>query len=209
MTKYPLISLEVVGPAAIFARPDTGAVPISYPVPTYSAVKGMFESVIWRKSVYIRPTRVEICTPVRYERYVTNYGGPLRKSDQIRKNNNYQLKATILVDVHYCLYAEVKEKKRHGTRDHAKELWDWFNDRLAKGQTYYTPCLGWKEFVPSYFGPIREKDENGGKIGPDKTVNVIVPSLLHSMWEGGKVAPTFRQNVEIKEGVMIYEDGKR
>ena len=209
MDTYPLIALEVIGPAAMFARPDTGATPISYPVPTYSAAKGMFEAVAWRKSVYIRPTCVEICTPIRYERYVTNYGGPLRKSDQIKKNNNYQLNATILVDVHYRLYAEVKEKKRGGTKDHAKELWERFNERLANGQTYYTPCLGWKEFVPSYFGRIRKEDKNGSEIEPDKTVNIIIPSLLHSMWEHGKVAPTFRQNVEITEGVMIYEDGVR
>lgn len=209
MEKYPFISLEVTGFAAMFARPDTGATPISYPVPTYSAAKGMFESVAWRKSVYIRPTRVEICAPIRYERYVTNYGGPLRKSDQIKKNNNYQLHATILVDVHYRLYAEVKEKKRSGKKDHARGLWERFNVRLAEGQTYYTPCLGWKEFVPSYFGPIREKDRNGSEIQLDKTVNVIIPSLLHSMWEQSKVSPTFRQNVEIKDGVMIYEDGQR
>ena len=209
MAGYPDIALEIIGPAAMFARPDTGATPISYPVPTYGAAKGMFEAVAWRKSVYIRPTRVEICAPIRYERYVTNYGGPLRKSVQISKNNNYQLPATILVEVHYRLYAQVKEKKRAGKKDHARELWERFNQRLAEGQTYYTPCLGWKEFVPRYFGPIREKDKNGSKIEPDRTVNVILPSILHSMWDCGRVAPTFRQNVEIKKGVMLYEDGKR
>ena len=207
MLEYPTIALEVEGPAAMFTRPDTGATPISYPVPTYSAVKGMFETVAWRKSVYIRPTRVEICKPVRYERYVTNYGGPLRKPSQIKESNNYQLIATILVDVHYRIYAEVKQKKRGGTKDHAKGLWERFDERLASGQTYYTPCLGWKEFVPRYFGPLRERDEDGNKIEPDKNVNVIIPSLLHSIWEHGRPQPTFRQNVEIKEGVMIYEDG--
>ena len=208
MEEYALISLEVVGPAAMFTRPDTGAAPISYPVPTYSATKGLFEAVAWRRSVYIRPIRVEICTPIRYERYITNYGGPLRKPTQITRNNNYQLNATILADVHYRLYAEVREKRRGGKRDHAKELWERFNDRLTNGQTYYTPCLGWKEFVPSYFGPIREKDRNGRKIEPDKNVNIIIPSLLHSMWNRGKIKPTFRQNVEIREGLMNYEDGK-
>ena len=208
MPRYPIISLEVVGPAAMFTRPDTGATPISYPVPTYSAAKGMFEAVAWWSSVYTRPTRVEICRPIRYERYITNYGGPLRKPDQIKKNNNYQLIATILVDVYYRIYAEVKGKKRSGTKDPAKVLWERFNERLANGQAYYTPCLGWKEFVPSYFGPIRERDENGNSIEPDKTVNVVIPSLLHSMWEHRKLQPIFRQNVEIKEGVMLYEEGK-
>jgi CRISPR-associated protein Cas5d len=82
-----------------------------------------------------------------------------------------------------------------------------FNERLANGQAYYTPCLGWKEFVPSYFGPIRERDENGNSIEPDKTVNVVIPSLLHSMWQHRKLQPIFRQNVEIKEGVMLCEEG--
>ncbi len=41
MNGYPTIALEVAGPAAMFTRPDTGATPISYPVPTYSAAKGM------------------------------------------------------------------------------------------------------------------------------------------------------------------------
>src|SRR5262249_36414991 len=102
-----LICLEVAGPAAMFTRPDTGATPISYPVPTYSAAKGIFDAVLWRSNIYVRPTRVEVCQPIRYERYVTNYGGPLRKAKQIDQDNNYQLLATILVDVCYRLFGEV------------------------------------------------------------------------------------------------------
>src|SRR5947209_2916304 len=110
------IALEIEGPAAMFTRPDTGATPISYPVPTYSATKGIFDAVLWRSNIYVRPTRVEVCRPIRYERYVTNYGGPLRKTTQIKENNNYQLIATILVDVCYRLFAEVREKRRSGQR---------------------------------------------------------------------------------------------
>jgi CRISPR-associated protein Cas5d len=210
MPEYPIIALEVKGPAAMFTRPDTGATPISYPVPTYSAAKGLFEAVLWRSNIYIRPTRVEACSPVRYERYVTNYGGPLRKTIQIKENNNYQLIATILVDVHYRIYAAVKEKKRSGQRkmEYAEEFKKEFDRRLEDGQTFYTPCLGWKEFVPSYFGPLRNTDKSGNRIEPDRTVNVIIPSFLHSMWEHGKVRPTFRQNVEVREGILNYEDGR-
>jgi CRISPR-associated protein Cas5d len=198
---YPVIALEVAGPVAMFTRPDTGATPISYPVPTYSAAKGMFEAILWRSNIYVRPTRVEICKPIRYERCITNYGGPLRKLTQIKGNNNYQLNATILVNVDYRIYAEVKEKRRSGQRkmDYAEEFKKEFNRRLENGQTFYTPCLGWKEFVPSYVGPLRP----GTK--PDESMNLVIPSLLHSMWERHKLRPTFRQNVEVKAGVMLYE----
>jgi CRISPR-associated Cas5-like protein len=39
------VSLDVAGPAAIFTRPDSGASFLSYPAPTYSALKAIFECV--------------------------------------------------------------------------------------------------------------------------------------------------------------------
>lgn len=206
------VSFEIAGPAAMFARPDTGSSPISYPVPTYSAARALFEAVARLRSAYVSPTRVEICRPVRYEHYVTNYGGPLRKRDQVKKDNNYQLIAVILVDVCYRLYGHVRGKgssrghgdsrgkrRRSGRQDHCQKLARLFGERLQNGQTFYTPCLGWKEFVPSYFGPLQDDT------APDSSVNIVIPSLLHSMWEHRRLRPTFRQNWEIVNGVMSYE----
>ena len=39
--------MEIAGNTAIWTRPDSGDSPVSYPAPTYSAVKGIFESVLW------------------------------------------------------------------------------------------------------------------------------------------------------------------
>lgn len=193
----------------MFTRPDAGSAPVSYPVPTYSAAKGMFEAVVRLKSAYIKPTRVEILKPIRFESYVTNYGGPLRKPNQ----RNYQLAATILVDVHYRIYGEIhgkfsvrdngktkKTRPRSGKKDHCKLLKDNFDEKLENGCTFYAPCLGWKEFLPTYFGPIREKDKL-----PCSEITVIIPSILHSMWENQRLQPTFKQDWEIVRGVMSYE----
>ncbi len=205
------IALEVEGPVAMFTRPDTGSTPISYPVPTYSAAKGMFDAVARRPHIYVHPTRVEICKPIRYERYVTNYGGPLRKQDQMKNDNNYQLFATVLVDVCYRIYAEVQAKhsstrgaaraqvRRRRGRDWRPEFKRLLDERLACGQTFYTPCLGWKEFVPTYFGPLREGTQ------PDRSVNLDGSALLHSMWEHRQLKPVFRQDWHIVSGVMSYE----
>ena len=51
------VAFEVAGPAAMFTRPDTGSIPISYPVPTLSASKGMFEAVAWLPHAYIQPMK--------------------------------------------------------------------------------------------------------------------------------------------------------
>ena len=101
------ISMEVAGDTAMWTRPDSGDSPCSYPAPTYSAVRGLFESVLWGPDILIIPQKVELCSVPRFHSYATNYGGPLRKSDSIAKGNNYQLFATVLTDVCYRLYAEV------------------------------------------------------------------------------------------------------
>ncbi len=56
MKAYPL-QLEISGPTALWTRPDTGSSPVSYIAPAFSAVKGIFESILRWKSVNVRPTR--------------------------------------------------------------------------------------------------------------------------------------------------------
>lgn len=192
------VAFEIEGPFAMFARPDTGATPVSYPVPTWSAAKGMFEAVAPFKYAYIKPTRVEVCAPIRYERYVTNYRGPLRESGK----ENYQLIATILADVRYRIYGAVEPL--NGSWGQAHALQEIFQRRLKQGRTYYTPCLGWKEFVPTYFGELREGTE------PEASINLTIPSLLRSVFDSdvrGKKRPQFLQNVAIENGVMSFVSG--
>lgn len=205
------VHFEVEGPAAMFTRPDTGSTPVSYPVPTFSAAKGIFEATLRRPHVYVQPTLVEICKPIRYERYVTNYGGPLRKPIQIKDNNNYQLIATILVDVCYRIHGEVRMKqastrgnglsqlRRRRGKDWRPQFKALFEDRLRRGQTFYTPCLGWKEFVPSYFGPFREYTRRETSVD-----DIVIPSFLRSMWNHRQLKPEYQQDWRIVKGVMSY-----
>ncbi len=74
------VAFEVSGPTATWTRPDTGDAPVSYPAPSFAAVKGIFESIVWLKSAEVVPTRVEICAPLVFHTYSTTYGGPLPKS---------------------------------------------------------------------------------------------------------------------------------
>jgi CRISPR-associated protein Cas5d len=171
----------------------------------------MFEAVLRRPHVYVHPTLVEICKPIRFERYVTNYGGPLRKQDQIKNNNNYQLMATVLVDVCYRIHGEVRMKEM-STRGNGKTQLrhrrgqDWrprfkilFDQRLKRGQTFYTPCLGWKEFVPSYFGPFLR-----GTRRETSADDIVIPSFLRSMWDHRQLKPEYVQDWRIVKGVMSY-----
>jgi CRISPR-associated protein Cas5d len=199
----------------MFARPDTGAAPMSYPLPTWSACKAMFEAVVRGffangadPAAYFSPTHVEIWMPVRYEKYVVNYRGPLRKTAQIDKDASYQLPATILVDVCFRVKGECLAIAGHrqGGVNAAHAMQEMFNRRLKKGISKYAPCLGWKEFLPNYFGPFRE--HTGLKEPPvlQNTLDLALPAFLLSMWDApirGVYQPIFRELV-VNCGVLRF-----
>lgn len=211
--EYP-IQMEIAGNTAIWTRPDTGDSPVSYPAPTYGAVKGIFEAVLWGPAVEIVPTKVEICAPLRYHSYATNYGGPLRDPKNIKCGNSYQLYATVLTDVCYRLYAFVRPNPDKAKLPDLAKQWDShttspghayqeiFNRRLSRGQMYGTVCMGWQEFTPSYFGPFREGTEVCREVD-----GITIPSMLrHSFSKGYKTAfcPSYDTDLVIQDGVLVF-----
>lgn len=210
MMKAYKVELEIAGPTAMWTRPDTGDCPVSYPAPTYSAVAGIFKAICWGPAVEIIPFKVEICRPLHYEQYMTNYRGPLReKIDE----NSFQLMATVLTDVCYRLYAYVYPARHKDMLPDSAKAWDAkttspghayaaiFERRLKRGQSFTRPCLGWKEFTPTYVGPLRPET----KVCSD--ISTVIPSMLRQVFDDGfmgKMRVVFDQNVEIKNGVLVY-----
>lgn len=211
--EYP-IQMEIAGSTAIWTRPDTGDSPVSYPAPTYAAVKGIFESILWGPAVEIIPTRVDICAPIRYHGYATNYSGPLRDPKNIKSGGQYQLYATVLTDVCYRLYAVVRPYRDKTVLPEAALAWDrrttapghayqeMFQRRLNKGQAWRNVCLGWSEFTPSYFGPFREKTQICKEID-----GIVIPSMLRQTFSEGyrsPFSPVYDTNLTICKGVLYY-----
>jgi len=213
MLKHYPIKLEIAGDTAMWTRPDTGDCPVSYPAPTYSAVRNIFQSILWGEAISILPTQVDICRPLQFHTYNTNYGGPLRKQSEIKKGNGYQLGATVLTDVCYRLYADVVAKnmsegesartvewrKRTTSPGHAYQ--EIFERRLKRGQCFHMPFLGWKEFTPSYVGPLRE-----GTVPAD--VTTVLPSMFRDVdFSKGKknISYAYDQNVIIEHGVLHFK----
>ncbi len=205
------IKLEIAGQTAMWTRPDTGDCPVSYPAPTYSSVKGIFEAILWGPAVEIMPFRVEICKPLRFHGYATNYNGPLRKSGT---NGAYQFLTTVLTDVCYRMYAHVYPTRNKNILGDKAKAWNSkttspghayaaiFERRLKGGQWFTLPFLGWKEFTPSYVGPFREET----KVQDD--ISTVLPSMLREVFPDGcnsKVRFTYDQNVRIEHGVLHYK----
>lgn len=212
---YP-IAMEVTGDTALWTRPDSGDCPCTYPAPTFSAVRGLFQSILWLPGVLIVPRKVELCAPIVYHSYACNYGGPLRKQDAITKGNNYQLFATVLLDARYRLYADVMPCRDKSSLPENALAWDRrttspghayqeiFNRRLKRGQSYSVPSFGVRDFPVSYFGPFRE-DTHVCTDLPD----ILIPSMLRETFSGayGSVYhPVYDTNLCIHQGVLVYPE---
>ena len=208
--------MEIAGYTAMWTRPDTGDAPCSYSAPTYSAVKAIFESVLWGPAIRIIPRKVEICTPIRFHSYTTNYGGPLRDPKNIKKGNNYQLYATVLVDVCYKLYADVMLNPNKNNLPDSALAWDRkttspghayqeiFNRRLGRGQSYASLTLGWHEFTPSYFGPLRETT----RVCNDMP-EILIPSMLREVFPDNyrsSYRAIYDTDIVIRNGVLLYPE---
>jgi CRISPR-associated protein Cas5d len=96
---------------------------------------------------------------------------------------------------------QLRRRRGRDWRPRFKELLD---ERLERGRTFYTPCLGWKEFVPSYFGPFRDRDEHGQEIRPVQTGEIYIPAMLISLWDHRQYKPSFCERW-IVDGAMSYE----
>ncbi|MEW6352090.1 MAG: CRISPR-associated protein Cas5 [Thermodesulfobacteriota bacterium] len=210
---HAAVSMEVSGPTAMWTRPDTGDAPVSYPVPTFGAIKGIFECILWSQWAEVVPTRVEVCGPIVYHTYTTNYRGPLRESKVMKKGSSFQLLATVMVNVCYRLYADVQSdpsgyhkhgrpgKQVTGTTNGAHAYKDVFERRLRRGEFFSTPFLGWKEFLPDYVGPFRPETS------VCEDIDLVIPSMLKTCFPTGKSSewtPLYHQNVRIEKGVLRY-----
>jgi CRISPR-associated protein Cas5d len=202
------LGLEVSGPLAMWARPDTGATPTSYPAPTWSAAKGLLESVAFLSSgeAWLHPVRVEMCRhrdapggTISFQRYTTNYGGPLR----LKLNDSMQVFATVLSNVCYRIHAEVRGERGREGRNPRHHLQDMFERRLRQGKCFRTPALGWREFTCDYWGAFRDDWV------VDDAIDLEIPSMLSAVWDRpykGHYVSRFVQSAHIAAGVLTYAE---
>ena len=125
---------------------------------------------------------------------------------------NFQLIATVLVNVCYRIHARIENYQGEASRlsdrarpwlgtNSAHAYQEMFEKRLKRGQLARMPCFGWQEFFADYIGPLRA----GNHACAD--IDLVLPSMLDSVFPGqndSTVAPIFRQGLKIEKGVLNY-----
>lgn len=158
------IKMEVWGKNACFTRPEMKAERVSYDIMTPSAARGILEAVYWHPGMQWHIDRIYVLSPIRFTNIRRNEvaskilaqnvlavmnGG--KKPLYISTSEDIQQRsAMILQDVHYIIEAHFTITDQAAEGDNAGKFQSIVKRRLEKGQCYYHPYFGNKEF-PAHF----------------------------------------------------------
>ncbi len=159
------IKLRVWGDYACFTRPEMKVERVSYDVITPSAARAIVEAIYWKPSLRWIIDRVHVLNPIKFDNIRRNElrgklflspGGIQRAMEtgepiQIFADdpkNRQQRAAMVLRDVSYVIEAHF-ELLQEEDGNIGKHL-DMVNRRARKGQCFYQPYLGTREFSSAF-----------------------------------------------------------
>lgn len=158
------VRIEVWGSYACFSRPELKTERVSYEVMTPSAARGLIEAIYWHPGISWRIDRIHVLSPIRFINVRRNemkskipYGALqaartgiptplyLSASTDIQQRN-----ALVLQDVRYVIDAHFELTERAAPGDNTGKFAAVMYRRLEKGQCYYQPYFGCREFPANF-----------------------------------------------------------
>ena len=117
---YAPFCLEVWADHACFTRPEMKVERVSYDVPTPSAVRAVFEAILWKPAIRWQVTRIDVLNPIKWMSVRRNEVGAVMspQSDGLFIEDHRQQRAGLFLrDVRYRFYAILEyiplEKRRN------------------------------------------------------------------------------------------------
>jgi CRISPR-associated protein Cas5d len=171
--------LDVWGDLACFSRPEMKVERYSYPCPTPSAARGVFEAVYFKPQFYWQITRIEILSkpslialrrnetkekinPAAVQKWMSGKtpvepiwadgDQSLSGSDQ---KGRTQRQTIALRQPHFRLFARIVARPGHQPKQRAFD--EQFRRRASQGKCFYQPSFGCREFV-AFFRYVESLD---------------------------------------------------
>ena len=156
------VSIRVWGDWACFTRPEMKVERVSYEVMTPSAARGVLESIFWKPQFDWVIERIDVLKPVRFASILRNEVKDKTAFNTVKKwaddggrydatERRTQRHALVLRDVAYNIHASMR--LRPGVNDPPAKYRDQFRRRVKKGQCFWRPYLGCREFS-AFFSPV-------------------------------------------------------
>lgn len=166
------LCLKVWGDFACFTRPEMKVERVSYDVITPSAARAVFEAILWKPEIRWTVTKIEVLKPIKWISVRRNEVGKVASVDSGQgdrgiyiEEHRQQRAGLFLRDVAYRLHAQfdVVDGSKHVHRypkvrgrfspepeesqpEHPAKYLSMFQRRAKKGQCFWQPYLGCREF---------------------------------------------------------------
>jgi len=144
-----IIQVKLSGDYALFNDITTPVERYTYPVPTFSAIKGCLESIYWKPEFEWQIVSIQVLNEIKHQTFirneVLNQKVSLGKNFSGIINNRTQRSGRVLLNPEYIVTAKIVQKEHDKANIH--KHYEIFNRRIAKGQCFRQPYFGIKEFV--------------------------------------------------------------
>ncbi len=158
------VRVEVWGDRALFTRPEMKVERVSYDVMTPSAARGILEAIYWHPGMRYVIDEIHVLNKIKFANVLRNELSN-KISDTIDKelekgklphafvrDQVVQRASMILTDVHYVISAHFEMPDKAAPGDNPGKFIDMMRRRINKGQCYFTPYFGTREFS-AFFKP--------------------------------------------------------
>lgn len=211
--------LEVWGDYACFTRPELKVERVSYDVITPSAVRAIFEAILFKKyAMKWQVTRIEVLNPIKWTSIRRNEVGAtanIRSSGIYIEDKRQQKNSLFLKDVRYRLWAKLvfipvskrpKEafaKHKPNSDENPMKYYQMFERRASQGQCFTQPYLGTREFSASFRLVDYDKENLIPALSPDLGGDRNLGVMLYDMdFSNSKDIQALFYIAEMKNGVI-------
>ncbi len=224
--------LRVWGDFACFTRPEMKVERFSYPVPTPSAVRGIFDAIYCKPSEFRwQVTKIEVLKPIQYIalrrnevkdkapspstilRWASGGRVTLIIADGDRdllgtdQKGRTQRQTMALRDVAYRVHAHVQPWPGH--EDKLNGIENQFLRRAEHGKCFVQPCFGCREFPAFFELAIHETEPTPTPLTQD--LGWMVYDVFNLSRPNDQFAPAFVSlfNVRMQDGIVTvpaFED---
>ena len=222
--------LHLWGDFACFSRPEMKVERYSYPCPTPSAARGVFEAVYFKPEFFWQVTRIELLSPPSYialrrnevkdkisDRAVKRWMGgkapvePLWADATAGEKGRTQRQTMALRNPKFRLSAQIVPRPGHDRKQRAFD--EQFVRRASRGKCFQQPYLGCREFV-AFFRHVASLDAEPPPVAYNQSLGWMLYGVfdlrednhvrLHAKKAGWKtIKPAVSVfEAEIKDGVL-------
>jgi CRISPR-associated protein Cas5d len=196
------IKVKLYGEFALFNDVVANVERYSYPVPTFSAVKGILESIYWKPEFTWQVISVQVLNEIKHQNFlrneVINQKISLDRKPIEIISNRTQRNSKVLVRPAYIVTAKIVQKA-HDNANIKKHL-EIFNRRVERGAYYRTPYFGIKEYECLFSFPDGNETPHESLQGKRN-----LGLMLHSIEYGDSNSAVFKK-MQMVDGLVTVEE---